>query len=376
MSMGEILRTAREERALSPSTAAEATHMKVQIIEDLEKEDFRRIAAPIYGRGFVKLYAEFLELDPAPLIREFMDLYAGKRVPVVGRRSVDGAPAPAAEHEAPVPVTRTVRSTGASTPPLTKPLVRTIETASAPEPVPVAPAPIPLSVPAPIPLPSPAPTPAPEPDLDDDEPLTLTPCLTPSRDLSMRDFETPVVPRVQEEPPAPEAIAEASEPLEKRWVVEPEVQFADPNGEPDLFSQQMPQRQPVTTTPLASVEQKKKKPTVVKRGDGPIFDMGHRLDSSPVTDSPQDAETTARHLAHLKTFVDSFKRLKDAAITKGLSDDFIKQYRYPLMAAGAILLICMLTGVTLLFGMTSKPKKEITTQKFQQVSPIPDLYAD
>jgi len=36
----------------------------------------------------------------------------------------------------------------------------------------------------------------------------------------------------------------------------------------------------------------------------------------------------------------------------------------------------MLTGVTLLFGMTSKPKKEITTQKFQQVSPIPDLYAD
>lgn len=361
MSLGEILRTAREERALSTSTAAEATHMKVQIIEDLEKEDFRRIAAPIYGRGFVKLYAEFLELDPAPLIREFMDLYAGKRVPVVGRRSVDGAPASPVEHEAPVPVTRTVRNTGVTTPPLTKPLVRTIETASAPEPLPVAPAPIPLSVPAP--------KPAPESDLDDDEPLTLTPCLTPTRDLTIKDTEIPV---------AQEAITEeeASEPLEKRWVVEPEVQFADPNGEPDLFSQHKPQRQPITTMPIVAVEPKKQKTTVVKRGPGPIFDMGHRLDSSPVTDSPQDAETTARHNAHLKTFVDSFKRLKDAALTKGISDEFIKQYRYPLIAAGAILLICMLTGVTLLFNMTSKPKKEITTQKFQQVSPIPDLYAD
>jgi len=68
MSMGEILRTAREQRAVTTSTAAEATHMKVQILEDLENEDFRGIAAPIYGRGFVKLYAEYLELDAAPLV--------------------------------------------------------------------------------------------------------------------------------------------------------------------------------------------------------------------------------------------------------------------------------------------------------------------
>ncbi|MEI7947759.1 MAG: helix-turn-helix domain-containing protein [bacterium] len=367
MSMGEILRTAREERALSTSTAAEATHMKVQIIEDLEKEDFRRIAAPIYGRGFVKLYAEFLELDPAPLIREFMDLYSGKRVPVVGRRSVDGAPAPAMENETPVPITRTVRNTGGTTPPLTKPLVRTIETALATEPLPVAPAPLPLSVPTP--------KPAPEPDLDDD-PLTLPPCLTPTRGLTVNDPETSVRAPTQAETPALEAITEDSEPSEKRWVVEPEVQFADPNGEPDLFSQHTPQRQPVTTTPIAAVEPKKKKQTIMKRGLGPIFDMGHRLDSSPVTDSPQDAETAARHNAHLKTFVDSFKRLKDAALTRGISDEFIKQYRYPLIAAGAILLICMLTGVSLLFNMTSKPVKETTSQKFQQVTPIPDMYAD
>jgi hypothetical protein len=368
MSMGEILRTAREQRALSTSTAAESTHMKVQIIEDLENEDFRRIAAPIYGRGFVKLYAEFLELDAAPLIREFMDLYTGKRAPIVGRRPVDPAPAPA--EQTPVPVTRTVRQYGVTKEPtLSKPLVRSIDTAPAPETPPAAPAPLPVPKPAPVPVP------LPDPDLDDD-PLTLTPCLTPSHDYGFEKLEQPSVQPVVDEPPETEPVTEVSEPSERRWVVEPEVEFAAPDGEPDLFSQHMPQRQPVTTTPLASVEQKKKKTTVNKRGPGRIFDMASRLDSSPIVDPPQDDQTTQRQNAHLKTFIDSFKRLKTAAISKGFSDDFLQQYRFPLIGAAAILLICMLTGVALLFNMTSKPKKEITAQKFQQVAPIPDMYAD
>jgi hypothetical protein len=361
--MGEILRTAREQRALSTSTAAESTHMKVQIIDDLENEDFRRIAAPIYGRGFVKLYAEFLELDAAPLIREFMDLYTGKRAPAVGRRPVDPAPAPA-EHEAPVPVTRTVKQYGVTkVPPLSKPLVRTIDTAPAPETPPVAPEPLPK------------PAPLSDPDLDDD-PLTLTPCLTPTHDYGFGKPEQPSFQPVVEDPLETEPVTEVSEPSERRWVVEPEVEFSDPDGEPDLFSLQMPQRQPVTTTPLASVEQKKKKPTVNTRGPGRIFDMASRLDSSPIVDPPQDNQTTQRQNAHLKTFIDSFKRLKEAAISKGFSDDFLQQYRFPLIGAAAILLICMLTGVMLLFSMTSKPKKEMTAQKFQQVAPIPSMYAD
>lgn len=346
MSLGEILKTAREQRALSTSSAAEATHMKVQIIEDLENEDFRRIAAPIYGRGFVKLYAEFLELDAAPLIREFMDLYSGKRAPVIGRRAVDTAAAPAKEHETPVPVTRTVSNTGAqTTQPLTKPLVRTLE-------------------------------PAPAPDPDADEPLTLTPCLTPTHAFAAVEPQQPIVQSDEEVVPPPESVTEEITPSEKRWVVEPEVQFADPNGEPDLFSQHIPQRQSVTTTPSATVETPKKKQTSLKRSPGSIFDMGRRLDSSPIADTPQDAKTTARQHAHLKTFVDSFKRLGTAALNKGLSDDFFQQYRMALIVAGVFLLICMLTGVSLLFSKSSNPIKEISTQKFQQVAPIPDLYAD
>jgi len=364
MSMGEILRTAREQRAVTTSTAAEATHMKVQILEDLENEDFRGIAAPIYGRGFVKLYAEYLELDAAPLVREFMDLYSGKRAPAVGRRAVESEPVSVPEQE-PVPVTRTVRSLGIQkTPPLTRPLVRIIETEPAPEASEAAQAPSPVSVPES------------DPDLDDD-PLTLTPCLTPTTIFPTEESEQQTNESVSDERPTlEECHTEALDPSEKRWVVEPEIPFADPNGEPDLFSRQMPQRQPVNTTPIVPVEIKKRKPMMAKREAGPIFDVGRHLDTSPVSDMPQDDQTTKRQHALLKTFTDSFTRLKTTAFNRGLSDDFLQQYRTTLIVGGVFLLICMLTGVTLLFSMTSKPKMERASQKFHQVAPIPNIYAD
>lgn len=83
MAFGQILRSAREQRGLSHSAVAQATYLKVQIVEDLENEDFKRIAAPIYGRGFIRLYAGFLQIDHEPLVRDFMELYSGERPPAV-----------------------------------------------------------------------------------------------------------------------------------------------------------------------------------------------------------------------------------------------------------------------------------------------------
>ena len=75
MSLGNTLRAAREACGLTTSELAARTHMLVQIVEGLENEDFRRIPAPIYGRGFIKLYCEAVDLDPKPLQAEFMDLF-------------------------------------------------------------------------------------------------------------------------------------------------------------------------------------------------------------------------------------------------------------------------------------------------------------
>lgn len=72
MALGAKLKEAREQRKLTPSEVAAATRMKVQIVEDLDQENFSRIAAPVYGKGFIKLYAEFVGLNPKPLIDEYV----------------------------------------------------------------------------------------------------------------------------------------------------------------------------------------------------------------------------------------------------------------------------------------------------------------
>lgn len=103
MALGKILRDAREQQGFSVAQVAESTHMMVQIVEELEREDFHRIAAPIYGRGFIKLYAEFLSLDAEPLVKEFNTLYSGAQRPVVATRLPKPAEAPPATEAAPAP---------------------------------------------------------------------------------------------------------------------------------------------------------------------------------------------------------------------------------------------------------------------------------
>ena len=79
--LGQILKEAREKKGVTASQAAAATRMKIQVVEALERDDFSRMAAPMYAKGFLKLYSEYLGLDPAPLIREYMDLHAPKERP-------------------------------------------------------------------------------------------------------------------------------------------------------------------------------------------------------------------------------------------------------------------------------------------------------
>ena len=96
---GKTLRQAREAKGLTIAQVADTTHMMSQIVEGLENENFSRIVAPIYGRGFVKLYCEAVGLDPKEPIAAFMELYGGTRteepVPVREAPPPPEAPAPA-----------------------------------------------------------------------------------------------------------------------------------------------------------------------------------------------------------------------------------------------------------------------------------------
>jgi len=75
MALGEKLRNARLNAKLTTAQVATATRMKVHMVEDIEREDFSKIAAPIYGKGFIRLFAEQVGLDPVPLVDEYMARY-------------------------------------------------------------------------------------------------------------------------------------------------------------------------------------------------------------------------------------------------------------------------------------------------------------
>lgn len=75
MALGAKLKQAREALGMSEHDVAEQTHIMVQIIRELETEDYHRFSAAIYGKGFVKLYAKVVGLDPAPLVAEFLADY-------------------------------------------------------------------------------------------------------------------------------------------------------------------------------------------------------------------------------------------------------------------------------------------------------------
>jgi len=79
MEFGNTLRLAREAKGFTQAQIAEMTHMAPVTVAELEDENFGRIAAPIYGRGFVKLYCEAVGIDPKPMIDEFMAIYNGER---------------------------------------------------------------------------------------------------------------------------------------------------------------------------------------------------------------------------------------------------------------------------------------------------------
>ena len=83
-SIGQQLKQARELKKVTPSQAAAATNMKVQHVEALERDDFTKFSVPVYAKGFIKLYADYLKLDPEPLIEQYMD----QQVPTKGKKKI------------------------------------------------------------------------------------------------------------------------------------------------------------------------------------------------------------------------------------------------------------------------------------------------
>jgi cytoskeleton protein RodZ len=70
-SIGERLRAARELAGVSPAVAAERLHLDPNVIDALEADRFEALGAPVYVRGHLRRYAEFLGLSPDALLAEY-----------------------------------------------------------------------------------------------------------------------------------------------------------------------------------------------------------------------------------------------------------------------------------------------------------------
>jgi cytoskeletal protein RodZ len=70
-SLGETLRQARLDKGVSLSDAARDTRIRRAYLEALEAEDVAQLPAPVYTRGFLRTYADYLGLNSQAMV----DLY-------------------------------------------------------------------------------------------------------------------------------------------------------------------------------------------------------------------------------------------------------------------------------------------------------------
>jgi cytoskeleton protein RodZ len=69
--IGDALRSAREAQAKSLDDAAAATRIRSSYLEALEQERFGELGGSVYVKGFLRSYAGYLGIDPAPLLEAY-----------------------------------------------------------------------------------------------------------------------------------------------------------------------------------------------------------------------------------------------------------------------------------------------------------------
>ena len=69
--IGETLRAARQARGLSIEDVRNTTQIKAMQLEEMENDDYSWFSAPVYAKGFLRLFARAVGLDPAVIVRRF-----------------------------------------------------------------------------------------------------------------------------------------------------------------------------------------------------------------------------------------------------------------------------------------------------------------
>jgi Helix-turn-helix domain len=66
--LGTLLRSRRQAQGLTLAQASAATRVRAVNLAAIEDGEMRRLAAPVYARGYVRAYARYLGLDPDEIV--------------------------------------------------------------------------------------------------------------------------------------------------------------------------------------------------------------------------------------------------------------------------------------------------------------------
>ncbi|MBT0662845.1 DUF4115 domain-containing protein [Geobacter pelophilus] len=88
--LGQWLSQGREAKGVSLETAAEVTRISKGYIDALEREDFSRLPAPAYCKGFLRLYAGYLGLSADAAVARYDAMVSGSAV--ADKQAVDEPP--------------------------------------------------------------------------------------------------------------------------------------------------------------------------------------------------------------------------------------------------------------------------------------------
>lgn len=83
--VGQLLKSAREKKEYSLADVEKATKIRIKHLDALEKDQYHQLPSGTYARGFIKNYADFLNLPEKTLLsifrRDFTENEQGQIIP-------------------------------------------------------------------------------------------------------------------------------------------------------------------------------------------------------------------------------------------------------------------------------------------------------
>lgn len=84
LSLGEKLRTAREERGITISEVAEQTRISPLYLEAIDRNDYKTLPGGIFNKGFVRSYAKYVGVPEQDALQEYSRMMAESAPQEVG----------------------------------------------------------------------------------------------------------------------------------------------------------------------------------------------------------------------------------------------------------------------------------------------------